>query len=136
MGKITLTGQRWLFPLEVTIVKKYVAPRLVLIGDAAHAIHPVAGQGFNLGLRDVDVLSRHLKEAQNLGLDIGSLTLLENYEKKRRKDVLSMTGMCDGLVRLFSNDSKSLGHLRRAGMDLTNRLPGLKKVLTRHAMGL
>ncbi len=136
LGKVKITGQRWLFPLDVTVVKKYVAPRLVLIGDAAHAIHPVAGQGFNLGLRDCSVLSDHLKGALDLGLDIGSLILLEDYEKKRRKDVLSMTGMCHGLVRLFSNDNKSLGHLRRAGMEITNKLPGLKKRLTKHAMGL
>ena len=136
LGPLKITGQRWVFPLDVTVVKKYVAPRLALIGDAAHAIHPVAGQGFNLGLRDCAVLSDHLQEAKNLGLDIGSLTLLEAYEKKRRSDVLSMTGMCDGLVRLFSNDNKTLGHLRRAGMAITNKLPGLKKKLTRHAMGL
>jgi len=136
LGPLTLTGKRWLFPLDVTIVKNYVAPRLVLIGDSAHAIHPVAGQGFNLGLRDVSNLASHLNQAKGLGLDIGSFTLLKDYEKKRRKDVLSMTAMCDGLVRLFSNDNKSLGHLRRMGLDITNKLPTLKKTLTRHAMGL
>lgn len=136
LGPLNLTGERWLFPLDVTIVKNYVAPRLVLIGDAAHAIHPVAGQGFNLGLRGVSDLAQHLDQAKNLGLDLGSLSLLQDYEKKRRKDVLTMTGMCDGLVRLFSNDNKSLGHLRRMGLDLTHKLPALKKMLTRHAMGL
>ncbi len=136
LGPLKIAGERWLFPLDVTIVKNYVAPRLVLIGDSAHAIHPVAGQGFNLGLRDVSDLSEHLSQAKGLGLDLGSLALLKDYEKKRRKDVLSMTGMCDGLVRLFSNDNKSLGHLRRMGLDLTNKLPALKKTLTRHAMGL
>lgn len=136
LGPLTVTGKRWLFPLDVTVVKNYVAPRLVLIGDSAHTIHPVAGQGFNLGLRDVSHLANHLNTAKSLGLDLGSLTLLQDYEKKRRKDVLSMTAMCDGLVRLFSNNNKSLGHLRRLGLDMTNKLPTLKKSLTRHAMGL
>lgn len=136
LGQITLTDQRWLFPLDVTVVKNYVAPRLALIGDSAHAIHPVAGQGFNLGLRDVADLADHLSQARALGLDIGSLTLLKDYEKKRRIDVLTMTGMCDGLVRLFSNDNKTLGHIRRLGLDITNKLPAFKKVLTKRAMGL
>ncbi|NCP61602.1 MAG: UbiH/UbiF/VisC/COQ6 family ubiquinone biosynthesis hydroxylase [Alphaproteobacteria bacterium] len=136
LGPLSVNGRRWLFPLDVTVVKNYVAPRLVLIGDSAHAIHPVAGQGFNLGLRDVSTLATHLNKAKDLGLDLGSLTLLKDYEKKRRKDILSMTAMCDGLVRLFSNDNKSLGHLRRMGLDLTDKLPMLKKTLTRHAMGL
>jgi 2-octaprenyl-6-methoxyphenol hydroxylase len=136
IGSLKLVGQRWLFPLDMTLVKNYVAPRLVLIGDAAHAIHPVAGQGFNLGLRDIDHLAQTLTETKELGLDLGSLTILKAYEHKRRLDVLSMTGMCDGLVRLFSNDNRSLGHLRRMGLDLTNSLPALKRRLTQHAMGL
>jgi Ubiquinone biosynthesis hydroxylase, UbiH/UbiF/VisC/COQ6 family len=136
LGKITITGQRWLFPLEVIVVKNYVAPRCVLVGDAAHNIHPVAGQGFNLGLRDAYFLSQHLAKAQHLGLDIGSLALLQNYEKSRRLDVLSMTGMCHGLIRLFSNDNRTLSYLRGAGLKMVNRLSPLKKQLTRHAMGL
>lgn len=136
LGAINVVGERWLFPLDVSVVKKYVAPRCVLIGDAAHAIHPVAGQGFNLGLRDALVLADHLSNVRSLGLDLGSLSHLETYEKSRRGDVFSMTAMCDGLVRLFSNDGKTLGHLRRAGLDITNAIPPLKRFLTRRAMGL
>jgi 2-octaprenyl-6-methoxyphenol hydroxylase len=77
-----------------------------------------------------------LQESQSLGLDLGSIAHLETYQQKRRADVLSMTAMCDGLVRLFSNDSKTLGHLRRAGLDITNALPTIKKALTKRAMGL
>ena len=136
LGKIKLVGNRWLFPLDVTIVKNYVAHRMVLIGDSAHGIHPVAGQGFNLGLRDVYDLAKHLEKSRNLGLDIGSISQLKEYERKRRVDVVSMTGICDGLVRLFSNDNRSVGHIRRIGLDITDRLPMLKRVLTKHAMGL
>ena len=136
LGKIKSTGQRWLFPLEVIVVKNYVAPRCVLIGDAAHNIHPVAGQGFNLGLRDAYFLSQHLEKAQGLGLDIGSLAMLQNYEKSRRLDVLSMSGMCHGLIRLFSNQNRTLGYLRGAGLKMMNRLSPVKKQLTKHAMGL
>jgi len=136
LGDITVSGNRWLFPLDMTVVKRYIAPRLALIGDAAHSIHPVAGQGFNLGLRDAEALADTLENARSLGLDLGAQSLLETYEKSRKVDVLSMTSMCHGLVRLFSNDQKTVGHLRRAGLNITNAIPALKKKFTKHAMGL
>ncbi len=136
LGEISIFGNRWLFPLDAKIVANYVADRLVLVGDSAHAIHPVAGQGFNLGIRDAYALTNHLVERRNLGLDYGTKTSLKTYEALRRTDVLSMTSMCHGLVRLFSNDIRSLDHLRKAGLRLTNSVPALKDQLTKHAMGL
>ena len=136
IGPISVYGNRWLFPLEATLVKSYVNPRLVLVGDAAHSIHPVAGQGFNLGIRDVYALTSHLSQQRDLGLDYGTITNLMPYQKSRRLDVLSMTSMCHGLVRLFSNESRSLDHMRKIGLSLTNGIPSLKTRLTKHAMGI
>lgn len=136
LGDISLFGNRWIFPLDATIVNRYVDHRFVLIGDAAHAIHPVAGQGFNLGIRDAYALTKHLVTMRSLGLDYGSLTGLKEYEASRRGDVLSMTSMCHGLVRLFSNESRSLDHLRKFGLRFTNAMPSVKDKLTKHAMGL
>lgn len=136
LGKTTPFGNRWLFPLDAKVVKSYCAERLILIGDAAHAIHPVAGQGFNLGIRDAYALTTHMVKQRQLGLDYGSTTGLEAYEKSRRADVLSMTSMCHGLVRLFSNDVRTLDHLRKMGLSLTNAIPSLKDKLTKKAMGI
>lgn len=124
------------YPIEGLMVKNIVQDRVVLVGDAAHAIHPVAGQGFNLGLRDGAVLAQILTDHKNLGLDIGSLPVLKGYEKARRSDHLSMTLMCHGLVRLFSNELKTLSFLRSFGLGIVDQIPPLKQQLTRHAMGL
>lgn len=136
LGQLKLASQRWSFPLNLTMVKEYKAPRALFVGDAAHAIHPVAGQGLNLGFRDLVVLERLIKEAQELGLDIGGSWLLSEYQKQRRFDVLSMSGVTHGLIHLFSNKSKGLGFLRGLGLRGVQRIAPLRRMLARHAMGL
>jgi len=136
LGDLEVQGKKWCYPLSATISVSPVKNRVALVGDAAHGIHPVAGQGFNLGLRDSAVLAEQLIEARNIGLDIGSKTILKNYEKSRRIDTWSMTAMTDGIVRLFSNSSRSLSILRSFGLGLTNQVTPLKKLFTRHAMGM
>lgn len=136
LGDLHLEGKIWTFPLSAMVSHHYVHHRMALIGDAAHTIHPVAGQGFNLGLRDIKVMYDLLCEVQNLGLDPGSSSLLQRYQRQRRLDVHSMTGICDSLVRLFSNDSHLLARISGLGFALVNQSALLKRYLTRHAMGL
>lgn len=136
LGSLELEGKVWKYPLDLVVNNTYYAPRFALIGDAAHAIHPVAGQGFNVGLRDTEVLAELIGQHHGVGLDIGSQTLLKEYQKRRKPDVLSMTAATDGLVRLFSNDIPGLKQLRALGLATTNKIKPLKKILTRHAMGL
>lgn len=136
LGDLQLEGKIWSYPLSVVVAHQYVSKRLALIGDAAHTIHPVAGQGFNLGLRDVKTLTTLLKDTHRLGLDLGSSTVLKRYQSHRRFDTHTMTGMTDGLVRLFSNDGRVLSRLNSLGLSITNHVPMLKRFLTRHAMGI
>ena len=136
LGNIKIVSTKSIFPLSVTVVKNYISERLVLIGDSAHSIHPVAGQGFNLGLRDIETLTNVLLKHKNLGSDLGSLTVLKEYEKSRRSDILSMTVMCDMLIRLFSNDYSLIRYLGQKGMQSINKFPVIKKVLNSQAMGL
>lgn len=136
LGTLELMGQRWSYPLEGILVPQLIAERLALIGDAAHVIHPVAGQGLNLGFRDAVTLAEVLVDAARVGMDIGSAQVLERYQRWRRFDVLTLTGVTDLLIRSFSNDSKLLGKLRMVGLRLTERLPAVKRVMTQHAMGL
>lgn len=136
LGRIHLKGQRWVYPLSGGLARTLVSQRLALIGDAGHSIHPVAGQGMNLGIRDVKSLSDLLLKAKSLGGDIGSQTLLSQYDKARKVDNASMAGMTHGLVRLFSNDYITLRKIRSLGLGLVSKLPRTKKALTRHAMGL
>lgn len=136
LGKFDLVSQRWSYPLGGTVVPQLVAERLALIGDAAHVIHPVAGQGLNLGFRDAVTLAEVIVDATRLGIDIGSAQILERYQRWRRFDILTLTGVTDLLIRSFSNESKLLGNLRMAGLRLTNRMPLLKRAMTHHAMGL
>ena len=116
--------------------KRYVAPRLALAGDAAHAIHPIAGQGFNIGLRDVAALAEVIVDTMRLGLDPGGDTPLERYERWRKPDNMMMIAVTDGLNRLFSNDIAPVRHARDAGLAVVNQATPLKRVLMRHAMGL
>ena len=110
--------------------------RLALVGDAAHAMHPIAGQGLNMGLRDVAALAEVVLDARRLGLDIGEGVVLERYQRWRRFDNALMLAMTDGLNRLFSNDIRPLRLVRDVGLAAVDRLPPLKRLFMRHAMGL
>ena len=110
--------------------------RLALVGDAAHAIHPIAGQGLNLGLRDVAVLAEVLADAKRAGRDIGSAEVLVRYEHWRRFDAFALIAATDGLNRLFSNDIGPIRLVRDFGLAAVNRMPALKRLFMRHAMGL
>ncbi len=136
LGRIRVIGGRWAYPLRLQHAERYVAPRLALVGDAAHAIHPIAGQGLNLGLRDVAALAEALVDAKRLGLDIGEGMPLERYERWRRVDNLLLAASTDLLNRLFSNDIGPLRLVRDLGLAAVNRAVPLKRFLMRHAMGL
>lgn len=135
-GPLEVAGQRWMFPLSAAFVRKFIADRTVLIGDAAHVVHPIAGQGVNLGWRDAAVLAQCLKKSIDIGIDIGSQTFLEDYQKQRLPDHLSILGVTDGVNRLFSNKSTVLGFLRKGGLAAVNHLPPLRKFFMRRAMGI
>jgi 2-octaprenyl-6-methoxyphenol hydroxylase len=136
LGGITLAGARFTYPLSLTLADHWVKPRLALVGDAAHGVHPIAGQGLNLGLRDVAALAEVLVEARRRGEDIGALNVLERYEHWRRFDTTTLALGMDGVNRLFSNDNSALRGLRDLGMGLINALPGVKRGFLRQAAGL
>ena len=123
------------FPLGLSIARHFVQPRFALVGDAAHRVHPIAGQGVNLGYRDVAALAETLVEAHRLGLDIGALTVLERYQSWRRFDTVEMGLTTDVLNRLFSNDNPALRILRDVGLGMVDRLPNLKDWFVREASG-
>ena len=122
--------------MSLQFTERTIDTRLALIGDAAHAMHPIAGQGLNMGLRDVAALAEVVLDAKRLGLDIGDGTMLERYQRWRRFDNTLMLAMTDGLNRLFSNDIRPLRLVRDIGLAAVNALPPLKKVFMRQAMGL
>ncbi len=134
-GDIKLAGPKVTYPLGLVHASSYIAPRMALVADAAHGIHPIAGQGLNLGFRDLDTLSTLLIKAYSAGEDLGSDCLLEEYERIRRPDNMAMVAFTDGLVRLFSNNSKSLGIARRLGMRAVSRLRPAKRFFMKKAMG-
>ena len=136
LGALEPTGPRWSYPLNLTHAKRYVAPRLALAGDAAHAIHPLAGQGFNLGIRDAAMLAELVVDRARLGLDIGGDDVLVHYQRRRRFDSVVLIGVTDGLNRLFSNDSQGLRLIRDVGLAAVNEMPPVKRFFMRHAMGL
>jgi len=136
LGALETAGPRWTYPLELTHAERYGSERLVLVGDAAHAIHPLAGQGFNLGVRDVAALAELIVDRHRLGLDIGAPDLLVHYERWRRFDATAMIAVTDGLNRLFSNNIKSLRLARDIGLAAINRVPPVKRLFMRHAMGV
>ena len=136
LGDIRVGPQRWAYPLSVVHARDYVAPRVAAVGDAAHAIHPIAGQGFNLGLRDVAALAEIIVDRLRLGLDPGDTEALMRYQKWRKPDNMMMIAATDSLNRLFSNDVAPVRMARDTGLALVNQLPPLKRVLMRHAMGL
>ncbi len=135
LGALTVEGQRRAFPLGLTLACDTVKERFVLAGDAAHGIHPIAGQGLNLGFKDAAALAETLVEAHRLGLDIGSLAVLERYQQWRRFDTVQMGVTTDVLNRLFSNDNPLLRAVRDAGLGMVDRLPGLKKRFIDQAAG-
>jgi 2-octaprenyl-6-methoxyphenol hydroxylase len=135
LGAVRALGPPRAFPLGLTLARGFIKPRFALAGDAAHGIHPIAGQGLNLGFRDVAALAETIVEGERLGLDIGSLALLERYERWRRFDTLEMGLITDGLNRLFSNDNPALRLLRDVGLGIVDRLPSLKRMFIREAAG-
>ena len=136
LGVIRLIGRRWSYPLAAMLVQRYQDTRLALVGDAAHGIHPIAGQGLNLGFRDIAALAELLIEAAATGADPGSPALLKRYQAARRPANLAMLAATDALDRLFSNDLLPVRLARDLGMAAVDRLPRLKRMFMREAMGL
>lgn len=136
LGPVVAEGPRWSYPLRLVHAERYIDTRLVLVGDAAHGIHPIAGQGYNLGVRDIAALVEVMVDAKRLGLDVGGADTLERYAQWRRADNLTMVAATDLLNRLFSNDIAPLRLARDMGLAAVNRVPALRKFFVRHAMGL
>ncbi len=135
LGEMAPVGPRWSYPLSLQFAHDYVRPRVALVADAAHGIHPIAGQGLNLGLRDVAALADVVVDSYRLGLDFGSLVVLERYQRWRRFDNVSLGLACDGLNRLFSNDIAPLRLLRDAGLGLVNQIGPARRFFMRLASG-
>ena len=136
LGQVTVSGEYAAWPLSVQIAKTFVGNRLALVGDAAHVIHPIAGLGFNLGLRDIAALSDCLNEHVRRGLDHGGQSCLKAYEDWRRADTIMVAAACDGLNRLFSNSALPVATIRQAGLKLVDRLPPLKAFFMAQAAGI
>jgi 2-octaprenyl-6-methoxyphenol hydroxylase len=136
LGAIRAVGRRWSYPLSAMIAHRYVDTRLVLAGDAAHSIHPIAGQGLNLGFRDGIALTEAIIEAVQKGEDIGGETLLRRYQRVRQADNLLMFAMTDGLDRLFSTNGRLVRMARDAGISAIDHLGPVKRMFVRRAMGL
>ena len=136
LGEIAAVGLRRAYPLGLAMARAFIAERLALIGDAAHVIHPIAGQGLNMGLKDVAALAEVIVDAARLGLDPGSLAVLDRYQRWRRFDTMAMGIATDGLNRLFSNRSDVLRLARDVGLGLVDRLPAMKRLFIREAAGL
>ena len=133
LGALSLAGPRWSYPFAFTLAQSYVAPRLALIGDAAHAVHPIAGQGFNLGVKDIAALADVLRDGRDVGLDIGALGVLQGYQRWRRFDSMSLALGMDFLNRLFSNDFGPLRLARDIGMSAVGKVGPLRTFFMREA---
>lgn len=136
LGEIRVEDKPRAWPLGLTLARAFVANRLALVGDAAHGIHPISGQGLNLGFKDAAALAETIVEADRLGQDIGSLDVLERYEQWRRFDTVRMGVTTDVLNRLFSNDIAPIRAIRDIGLGLVDRVPRLKDYFIRQASGL
>lgn len=136
LGAVEPIGARSSYPLSLMLATRYAAPRLALLGEAAHRIHPIAGQGLNLGIRDVAALAETIVDARRLGLDIGEESVLARYERWRRLDALLLASATDGLNRLFSNVLPPLKAARDLGLAAVARMPALKRFFMRQAMGI
>lgn len=135
LGAIEPVGPRWSYPLALMQAERYTDRRLALVGEAAHVIHPIAGQGLNIGIRDIAALAELIVDQRRRGLDIGDDGLLERYQRWRRADALLLAAVTDGLNRLFSNEIPPIRLARDLGLAIVNQLPPLKRLLMRHAMG-
>lgn len=136
LGKFLRSGERFAYPLSLRHAREHVRSRLAIIGNAAHTLHPIAGQGFNLGLRDVAVLAQVITDACRGGEDPGQLAVLEQYARWRRRDHLRAIAFTDSMVRIFSNDFLPMVVARNLGLMVAEVLPPLKHMLSRRAMGL
>jgi 2-octaprenyl-6-methoxyphenol hydroxylase len=135
LGKTEVEGARWSYPLNFHLARDYVKPRFALAGDCAHGIHPIAGQGLNLGLKDVAALAEVVLDAARLGQDIGALDVLKRYERWRRFDSFTLAASTDALNRLFSNDIAPLRQLRDLGLGVVDAIGPLRRIFMRHAGG-
>jgi len=135
LGDVSVVGPRFVYPLSLQLAERLTAPRIALVGDAAHAVHPVAGQGLNMGLKDVAALAEVLTEAVRLGEDIGSGTVLERYARWRRFDNAALAAGFDGFVRLFSNDLPPVRLARDVGIAVVNRIAPLRRAFMHEAGG-
>ena len=135
LGRVWEIGPRFVYPLQLRHAKRYVASRVALIADAAHVIHPIAGQGLNLGMRDIELLAEMLIERRRQGLDLGDAAMLRLYETRRRPDNFAFSATTDILDRLFSNNIPPIRIARRLGLSAVNRMPPLRRFFMRRAMG-
>ncbi len=136
LGDIALAGDRFTYPLSLSLAQSFIAPRTALVGDAAHGVHPIAGQGLNLGLRDVGALAQVVIEASRRGEDIGALDVLGRYQQWRRFDATALALGMDTVNRIFSNDNPILRIGRDLGMGMINTNPALRRAFIRQAAGL
>ncbi|HXD83829.1 MAG TPA: UbiH/UbiF/VisC/COQ6 family ubiquinone biosynthesis hydroxylase [Rudaea sp.] len=135
LGRVTTATSRASFPLRMKLAERYLAPRFALIGDAAHAVHPLAGQGVNLGLRDVDELGAALIEARDAKRDFASESVLRRYERRRRSDNALSAHAFDAIQRVFGSDAMPLAALRGVGLAIVDKIAPLKHAFARHAAG-
>ncbi|MBV7408814.1 FAD-dependent monooxygenase [Maritimibacter sp. DP1N21-5] len=136
LGEISLAGGRFTYPLNLTVAERFVVERVALVGDAAHGMHPIAGQGLNAGLKDVAALAEVLTLARRRGEDIGRLDVLERYQQWRRFDVAQMVAATEIANRVFSNDNPFLRIGRDLALGAINAMPGLRRGFIREAAGL